>query len=133
VTLHLAKKGYRVCAADLSDAMIKITRELVAKNHLDCPVEKQDVEKLSFADRSFDTVISFRLFHHFPKTEIRQRIASKLCRVARKYVVLSTSAHFRSRPRGAKSAPCSEAKNPRNTGHHWERWKVILRRPALVS
>lgn len=89
VTLHLAKKGYAVSAADLSDSMIEITRELVAKNHLNCSVEKQDIEQLSFADRSFDTVISFRLFHHFPTPEIRQRAASELCRVARKYVALS--------------------------------------------
>ncbi len=89
VTLHLAQKGYSVTAADLSDAMIAITRENVAANHLNCAVEKQDIEKFTYADRSFDTVICFRLFHHFPTLEIRRRAVAELCRVARKYVALS--------------------------------------------
>jgi ubiquinone/menaquinone biosynthesis C-methylase UbiE len=89
VSLHLGKQGYQMSCADLSDAMITITREAVATNGLSCSVEKQDLEKLTFPDRSFDTIISFRLFHHFPTPEIRQRAASELCRVARKNVALS--------------------------------------------
>jgi SAM-dependent methyltransferase len=89
VALHLAQKGYTVEAADLSDAMIEITRQNARNASLDLPVTKQDVEKLTFANRSFDTIISFRLFHHFPTAEIRQRVASELCRVAGKFVVLS--------------------------------------------
>jgi SAM-dependent methyltransferase len=89
LTLHLAHRGYAVTAADLSDPMLEITRENVAKSKLNCAVEKQDIERLAFANRSFDTVISFRLFHHFPTREIRQRVVSELCRVARKYVALS--------------------------------------------
>ena len=33
--------------------------------------------------------VCFRLFHHFPNAEIRQRVVSELCRVARQFVVLS--------------------------------------------
>lgn len=89
VTLHLAQKGYAVTAADLSDAMLAITRENVAQNRFNCTVVKQDLEGLTFTDREFDTVISFRLFHHFPTPEIRRRTVKELCRVARKYVLLS--------------------------------------------
>jgi len=89
LTAHLAKQGYRLCAADLSDAMLQITRETVAKEAPGAPVEKQDIENLTFPDRSFDTIVSFRLFHHFPTPEIRQRVVAELCRVARKYVALS--------------------------------------------
>ena len=89
VTVHLAKRKFWVSSADLSDAMLDITRENVARNKLECIVEKQDIEKMTFADRSFDTIISFRLFHHFPTPEIRQRVVNELCRVARKYVALS--------------------------------------------
>lgn len=89
VTLHLAERGYAVTAADLSDPMLEIARENVAKNKLNCAVEKQDLEQLTFGDRAFDTIISFRLFHHFPTREIRQRAVNELCRVARKYVALS--------------------------------------------
>ncbi len=89
VTAHLAMQGYKVSAADLSDSMIEIARETFAGEKLNCTVEKQDIEKLTFADKSFDSIISFRLFHHFPDTEIRQRAVTELCRVARKYVALS--------------------------------------------
>lgn len=89
VTLHLGKQGYAMSAGDLSDAMLQITREVTEKAGLKVPVQKADIEKLDLADKHFDTVISFRLFHHFPNPEIRQRAVTELCRVARKYVALS--------------------------------------------
>lgn len=89
VSVHLAHKGYRMTAGDLSDAMVQIARETMAKNKLDATVAKQDVEKLTFPDRAFDTIVSFRLFHHFPNAEIRRRVAHELCRVAARNVVLS--------------------------------------------
>lgn len=89
VAIHLAKQGYRVACADLSDAMIEIARANLRDAGIDAPVDKQDVEALTYADRAFDTVISFRLFHHFPAPEIRQRVVGELCRVARQFVVLS--------------------------------------------
>jgi 2-polyprenyl-3-methyl-5-hydroxy-6-metoxy-1,4-benzoquinol methylase len=89
VTVHLAKQGYNLSSADLSEAMLNLTRESVARNGLNCPAERQDIEKLTYADRAFDTVVSFRLFHHFPNPEIRQRTVTELSRVARQYVALS--------------------------------------------
>jgi ubiquinone/menaquinone biosynthesis C-methylase UbiE len=89
VTVHLAKKGYHVSSGDLSEAMLKIAREAVAKAGLKCDVQRQDIEKLGFPDRAFDAIISFRLFHHFPNKEIRQRAVSELCRVAGRWVALS--------------------------------------------
>jgi len=89
VTIDLAKKGYRVSAADLSDAMIEVTRETLAKQALNCTVEQQDVERLTYRDKQFDAVVSFRLFHHFPTAEIRGRVVKELCRVAVQHVVLS--------------------------------------------
>jgi len=89
VTLHLAQQGYEVSSADLSEAMLAIARENVARYGLKCPVERQDIEKLTYPNQRFDTVISFRLFHHFPNPEIRQRAVTELCRVARQFVALS--------------------------------------------
>ena len=89
VTLHLAKNGYNVSAADLSESMIAIARKNISAENLNCVVEQQDIEKLTYPARAFDSVISFRLFHHFPTPEIRKRAISELCRVARKYVALS--------------------------------------------
>ncbi len=89
VTVHLGLQGYAMSSADLSDAMLEITRENVAKNGLKCPVEKQDIEKLTYADKHFDSIISFRLFHHFPNAEIRQRAVTELCRVTKHIVAIS--------------------------------------------
>ncbi len=86
VTVHLMKRGYRMSAADLSESMIEIARQTVGEG---VPVEKQDVERLTYPDQHFDTIVSFRLFHHFPNPEIRQRVVHELCRVARHNVVLS--------------------------------------------
>ncbi len=89
VLVHLAERGYTVTGADLSAAMVSIARENVASAGLPCVVEQQDLERLGFADRQFDAVISFRLFHHFPTASIRQQVVTELCRVARHSVALS--------------------------------------------
>jgi ubiquinone/menaquinone biosynthesis C-methylase UbiE len=89
VTLLLASRGYEMTAGDLSDSMIEITREKIAEAGLKIPVEKQDVERLTYRDRHFDAVISFRLFHHFPDADIRQRVVRELCRVSREHIALS--------------------------------------------
>lgn len=89
VTVHLGLQGYKMSSADLSDSMIAITRENVDMHELNCSVEKQDIEKLTYPDQHFDSLISFRLFHHFPTPEIRQRAVSELCRVTRQFVAIS--------------------------------------------
>ena len=89
VTVHLGLQGYNMSSADLSDAMLAITRESVAQNGLKGAVEKQDIEKLTYADQHFDSLISFRLFHHFPNPEIRQCAVSELCRIAKQFVAIS--------------------------------------------
>ena len=88
-SLLLSGLGYEMTAADLSDSMFEITRENVAQAGLKIPVEHQDLEHLTYADRQFDSILSFRLFHHFPDADIRQRVVRELCRVAKDHVVLS--------------------------------------------
>ncbi len=87
--LHLAQAGYTVCGADLSEGMVQIARENLARHRVDCAVERQDLEKLTYPDKHFDTILCFRLFHHFPTPELRQRIIRELCRVAGRNVLLS--------------------------------------------
>lgn len=89
VTVHLGLQGYAMSSADLSDAMLQITRENVARNGLKGSVEKQDIERLTYADQHFDSLVSFRLFHHFPTADIRQRVVSELCRVTKHFVAMS--------------------------------------------
>ena len=89
IFLMLAKQGYRVAGADLSDAMLQYARDNAEKAGLDCPVEKKDIDQLDYPEKSFDTIICFRLFQHFPTGAIRQRAVNEMCRVARQYVVIS--------------------------------------------
>lgn len=89
VSLWLARAGYNVTAADLSDPMLEIARINSANESLRITVERGDVEKLGYPDRHFDAVVCFRLFHHFPNKEIRARVVAELCRVARRHVVMS--------------------------------------------
>lgn len=89
VSLHLSSKGYAMSLGDLSEPMLTIARENVAAAGLKCSVERQDIEALSLGDRALDTILSFRLFHHFPNPEIRRRAVRELCRVAGKFVVMS--------------------------------------------
>jgi cyclopropane fatty-acyl-phospholipid synthase-like methyltransferase len=89
VMVYLAREGYAASGADLSESMIAIARESISQAKLSCAVEHQDIEKLTYGDGQFDTIVCFRLFHHFPNVEIRQRVVSELCRVAGQYVVLS--------------------------------------------
>ena len=89
VSLLLASKGYQPHSADLSGAMRSIARENFERAGLNVPVDAEDVEKLTYADQSFDAAICFRLFHHFPNPMIRQRVIMELCRVTRQHVALS--------------------------------------------
>lgn len=89
LSVHAARRGYRVTAADLSAAMLELARDTLRSANLSCPVHQQDIERLSYADRAFGTVLCFRLFHHFPSPEIRQRAVGELCRVAGERVLLS--------------------------------------------
>lgn len=86
---HLIQQGYAVGAADLSPAMLDIARKNLQGKPLLLFVQQEDIEHLTFAKRSFDAIICFRLFHHFPTSATRARAAAELCRVAREFVVIS--------------------------------------------
>lgn len=89
ISLLMARLGYQVTAADLSPAMVKIASAAMNKAGVAVPVHQRDLEALSYEPNSFDSVICFRLFHHFPTPEIRARVIAELCRVARRHVLLS--------------------------------------------
>ena len=89
VALHAARQGFVVTAADISVAMLEIARRNVMSSGLDIAVDQQDVENLGYAERTFDASICFRLFHHFPTTELRFRAVEELCRVSGNAVMIS--------------------------------------------
>jgi cyclopropane fatty-acyl-phospholipid synthase-like methyltransferase len=89
VTMLLAAKGHQMTAADLSEPMLGIAREKFTAAGIDVQVERQDVESIQYAAGTFDAAICFRLFHHFPKPDIRQRAITELCRVSSRFVLVS--------------------------------------------
>jgi 2-polyprenyl-3-methyl-5-hydroxy-6-metoxy-1,4-benzoquinol methylase len=91
VGIFLAQQGHQVTCADYSQAMVDITRR---EAPADITVERQDIEAMTYPDGAFDTVVCFRLFHHFPNREIRARAVREMCRVARSRVALSYFSPF---------------------------------------
>jgi 2-polyprenyl-3-methyl-5-hydroxy-6-metoxy-1,4-benzoquinol methylase len=89
VMLDLARRGYAVTGADVSEEIVNIARQAVAASGLNCPVHREDLQRLTFPDGSFDTVVCSRLFHKLPTPELRRLIIGEMCRVSRHYVLLS--------------------------------------------
>lgn len=85
----LAKQGYQVTAADLGAGAVQLAREQIAAAGVQAEVESQDIEEMSYGDRQFDGILCFRLYHHFPNHDVRERVVRELCRVADKYVLIS--------------------------------------------
>lgn len=89
VTILLQGMGYTCEGADIGVGAVESARRAIQQAGFNAQVEKQDLEKMSYTDRSFDTIICFRVFHHFPSPDIRRRVISELCRVARRNVMIS--------------------------------------------
>jgi ubiquinone/menaquinone biosynthesis C-methylase UbiE len=86
----LARLGFtRITAADVSPAMLGLARARFEQERLEIPLRAADAERLPFADREFDNVFCFRLFHHFPTGAMRAIVARELCRVAARRVIVS--------------------------------------------
>lgn len=88
-TVWMASRGYQATGVDLGDAAVEYTGKALEEKGLSGEVRKEDIEKMSFADRTFDAVLCFRLIHHFPGADIRKRVIHELCRVSDKYVLVS--------------------------------------------
>lgn len=89
ISLLLAQLGHHPTAADLSHAMIEVAKKSMQAAPVFIPVHWGDVEALTYPPGSFDSVVCFRLFHHFSTPEIRARAVGELCRVARTWVAIS--------------------------------------------
>ena len=89
MTVLLSQLGYEMEAADISPSMVDLTRARLVQEQIDAPVSRQDLESTTFADRQFDAVLCFRMFHHFPTLELRERATRELCRIVSSCVVVS--------------------------------------------
>ncbi|MBU1349107.1 class I SAM-dependent methyltransferase [Patescibacteria group bacterium] len=88
IPILLAERGRASVGVDLSEPNIAAARALAAGRglaHL-ATFEVGDAERLPFADRSFDTVVSSHVLEHLPDFDAGFR---ELCRVARRRVVVA--------------------------------------------
>lgn len=110
LSLLLAEKGFEVTGADISEAMIKISRRKAADSGKNISFQAEDAERLTFKDNCFDVVASLRLFGHVPPN-IRANMLKEFKRVSKGYLVLayyhSASIQFikRKKTRAAKGIP----------------------------
>ncbi|MDH3242631.1 MAG: class I SAM-dependent methyltransferase [Alphaproteobacteria bacterium] len=88
-TIMLTRLGYRTTGVDLGDAAVAVAKQKVKEAGVVADIEKADLEHLPYDEDSFDATLCFRLYHHFPNDQIRRRAISALCRVSKKYVLIS--------------------------------------------
>jgi 2-polyprenyl-3-methyl-5-hydroxy-6-metoxy-1,4-benzoquinol methylase len=80
---YLRQRNQRVVASDLSDAILKEAQS----DGLIKEFSKQNVERLTYDDNSFDYVICKEAFHHFPRAYLG---LYEMIRVSKTAVVLVT-------------------------------------------
>lgn len=69
LSLELAARGHRVTGVDLAPSMLDLARKKAAAQGLDARFEEADAERLPFAAKSFDLVVSRHLLWTLPHPE----------------------------------------------------------------
>lgn len=87
VSKLLENKGFKVTAMDLGDGIISCARQFL--DSTSCKITKADLRHAPFVDNSFDAVLCFRFFHHLSTDQSRRIIVDELCRISKKYVLIS--------------------------------------------
>jgi ubiquinone/menaquinone biosynthesis C-methylase UbiE len=78
---YLIKKGAKVLATDISMGLLKVAK----RRRFITDFKRENAEKLSFKDGSFDFVFCKESFHHFPRPMVA---LYEMLRVAKKGVIL---------------------------------------------
>ena len=85
----LARFADQVYEVDYSLAILKLCRANAPRGNYAPFLANATALCLPFGDRTFDLVASIRLSHHFPKAEDRLAHVRELCRVSRRYVLVT--------------------------------------------
>lgn len=93
LTEALLERGFRVTAADISDAMMKHAKRKTAKYGSRVKFKKADIENLLFPDNSFELILTLRLLHHIPP-HLHTRVLEQLHRKTRRWVIISFSSKY---------------------------------------
>jgi 2-polyprenyl-3-methyl-5-hydroxy-6-metoxy-1,4-benzoquinol methylase len=88
-TILLASMGFDATGLDLGEAAVEVARRELEASNQPGKIETGDLMQLSHSDGFFDAVLCFRVYHHFPDDEIREKVISELCRVAKGHVLIS--------------------------------------------
>ena len=88
-TAWLSRNGYQTTGIDLGEAAVEMARSAISEANVAARILIEDIEQMRFPDRSFDATLCFRLLHHFPRPDIRSGVIRELCRVSRRYVLIS--------------------------------------------
>ena len=86
----LLDRGFRVMAADISNEMIDVARERIAKLGGNLPALRASADSLPFPDGSFDAVVSMRFLPHI-SNESRRLMLREMARVTKRWVIFSNS------------------------------------------
>ncbi len=70
----------RVCGIDAGPEMIAVARRKATKAHAEIDFRVEPIEALTFADQSFDVVLSSLMMHHLPD-DLKPRALAELHRV----------------------------------------------------
>jgi ubiquinone/menaquinone biosynthesis C-methylase UbiE len=96
MTRLLVERGYRVIAADASEAMLTRAKENYANYRrgkggtaAEVPFSLRDVLATGFQTNEFDGVSCIRLFHHFSEAEIRRKALRELGRICHGPIVVT--------------------------------------------
>lgn len=81
-SLRLARRGYKVSAADYSEPILVRAQETVSRQHLSdrITIGREDILNLSFPDNTFDLVLCWGVLMHIPDAE---RAIGELTRVTK--------------------------------------------------
>lgn len=89
ITELLARQGFEIVGADISEEMIETAREkLPAFRNIVFNVA--DIKNIPFRDNYFDCVVCIRLFHHLDQKD-RVDVLKELSRVAGGYIIVNLS------------------------------------------
>ena len=85
----LSRYADKVYEVDYSHAILKLCRENGPRSGYTPLLANATALSLPFGDRAFDLVASIRLSHHFPEASDRLAHVRELCRVSRRYVLVT--------------------------------------------
>jgi ubiquinone/menaquinone biosynthesis C-methylase UbiE len=85
----LLKRSLSLTSADISFPMVLTAREYSLSANFHHYFLVGDIRHLPLKEKSFDYIVTVRLFQHIPQSSIRRQILKELHRVAKRIVIVS--------------------------------------------